>query len=182
MIFFAISGGLIPILIFVAFALLARWLKKKAESEQADQYRDLPRGPQPQRPRRKSWEQELRDALENRPPPPPIPREMPPPVSDEGQGIEVLLPPPPPLPEARFRPLAGLSESEQRYEHAQNLQQRVARQLEEGTHRRGVVASVARSQRSASTQHAIRLVRNPENLRTAILANVILGPPRALEN
>ncbi len=191
MIFFAAGGSWIPILIFIAFALLATWLKNKARAESADDYADLPRGPQQPRPepRRKSWEEELREALENRPVPPPIPREAPPPlvyippppVSEEDEGFKVYLPPPPPLAEAHFQPRAGLSESSERYEKASHLHERVARQLHDVTQRHVATIGTRPTIRSETAYDAIKMVRNPRQLRAAIVANIILGPPLALE-
>jgi hypothetical protein len=192
MILLAGIGGLIPLLIFIAFGILSQWLKKKAARERADDFRDLPHGPQPrqQQRRRASWEDELREILEDHPAPPPIRRDVPPPVfapapppipEQEDRGIEVYLPAPQPKIEPAFQPVRGLAESEQRFAHAASLQERVGQHLA-GISRRNVgMTNVERHAIAARTQEAINLVRDPKNVRNAILASVIIGPPRALD-
>ncbi|HMJ90763.1 MAG TPA: hypothetical protein VK530_13165 [Candidatus Acidoferrum sp.] len=201
MIFFAGIESLVPILIFAAFALLARWLKSKAQKESADEYHDLPRGPQPHAPsqrqrqqpkappvsRSKSWEEELRDLLENRQAPPPVRRDVPPPI---------VYAPPPPLPsyeeegalshttaleKAHLHVRAALRETDARLEHASKLQQRIAHRFQEGAHRHGKVAFVHHAERSATIRRAVQLVQDRDGLRAAMVASVILGPPRGLD-
>jgi hypothetical protein len=196
MIFFAGIESLFPLLIFAALALLGKWLKKRAAREQADEFQNVPHGPQPQRqressaapppprPRSKSWEEELRDLLEDRPAPPPVRREVPPPLIYVPQA-------PPALPEPVFTRteestigasrLHQWSESDQGYEHASSIQARVAQRLEAASHMHTVAAKATRREESLVARRAIELIRNRENLRAAIVTNVILGPPRALE-
>lgn len=145
-----------------------------------------------------NWEEELRRMLEGdqpaAPPPPVIVREqparpapappplvsrpvsVPPPMlrqeetSDEGFGRPVHLP--------------TLEQSAQSYLHASQLDKRVGDRLQQ------IDAQVTRHQPlqqqaapwiSPEAARAMAFVRDPISIRSAIIASVILGPPKALE-
>jgi hypothetical protein len=181
------AGGLIPFLIFVAFAIIAAFFEKRAKKE-----KERARNPMPGEPRRKSWEEELQDLLQNRPAPPPMRRDVPPPPPvyapappplpyEQQQEVEVYLPPPQPKIEPVFQPAHGLSHADDRYAHAASIQQRVEQHMAAVSRRGPSKAETAHHEISVRTNEAVELVRNQRNLRSAILASVILGPPKSLE-
>ena len=191
------AGGLIPFLIFVAFAVIASFFEKRAKKEKARE-----QNPLPGQLRHKTWEEELSELLKQQAPSaPPMRREaplppstyvpqpvrVPPPVyvpeqDDEARGIEVYLPPPQPNIEPVFQPMHGLTESDAGYARASELQQRVAQHMAGVTRRHVGSTQVERHEISMRTREAVDLVRNSQALRHAILASVILAPPRSLES
>lgn len=198
------------IIFLVAIAvisLLHSWWKKRngeVEGEEAPpaswpgQPARPPAGTPPpaQRPAAGNWEDELRRLLQGdesepvrRPPPvveqpsPPLlpqpaarrPRIAPRPVAvaeldgDSDVGLPVRMP--------------SLEQSAQAFLRASQLEQRVA------DHMRGVdaqvtahVATVQRKASSPAVHQAVALVRDRQSQRAALMAGIILGPPKALEN
>lgn len=76
-----------------------------------------------------------------------------------------------------------LEQSAQAFLRASNLESRVA------DHMRGIDARVTshvvaevRREKSPAVREALALVRNRQSQRAAIIAGVILGPPKALES
>jgi len=193
----AAIGGFIVLVIFITLAIIASLLNKRQDREEAPPVFRPPGRPPPPPPAR-SWEEELRRALEGtflEPPvivsPPaqrPSLRRMPPPVpvvepegpSDAG-GIEVSLSLPQPDIEPAFRPLPGLDESQQRYAGAAHLQTRVAQHMADLTRHRVGTTAAHRSQVPIETLAAARSLRSHQGARVAIIASIIMGPPRALE-
>jgi hypothetical protein len=189
------ADGLIPFLIFVAFAIIASLFEKRAKREKQQE-----RNPLPGQPRRKSWEEELNDLLkQQQPAPPPMRREvpapppaayvpppvyapLPPPIPDEeDRGIEVYFPTTHRKIDPVFQPMHGLSVADERHAHAASLQQRVEQHMASVTRRTAGTTQVERHEVSGRTHDAVELVRSRHNLRGAVLASIILGPPRALE-
>ncbi len=199
---FAGIDSLIGILIFVFIAAALSWLQKKQTEGQEDQetpspFPRQPRSPgapspprgQPQAPRPQSWEEELKRLLEGRveeapPPPPPILVQRP----------SARSPLPPPLPQAarpafpsaerspvdvEFKPLPGLTTSVQAYQEASTLQEKVQQHLRQVTRKPVGTTQVLHRAASPEATRAIGLVRDPQAVRSAILASVVLGPPRA---
>src|SRR5687767_5332932 len=142
---FADIGNLIGLLIFAAVAIASALMKKKQKDE--EQRFELPPELKPRRdrptpPPSRSWEEELRALLEERPAPPPIVQHVPPPVPrvpppphpvaerqwEEGHGESDLIVSHR-KPDGTFQPLPGLRESLEKYGHASHLQERVAEHM-----------------------------------------------------
>jgi hypothetical protein len=193
---FADIGNLIGLLIFVVIAIVSALMKKKQKDE--EQTFELPPELKPRRdrsqqpPPSRSWEEELRHLLEDRPPPPPVVQHVPPPPPMARPPVaepvwaetyrEVVLPPPQPRiePVIYHRP-AELSESEESFSPATHLQERVAEHMGELLRHRVGTTSVHRRAAAPEVTEAVKLVRSPRGVRAALIASIILGPPRALE-
>ena len=156
--------------------------------------------PRPIRPM--NWEEELRRLLEGdeaEPAPPPRPRPPVPPVVVPVPSPSVPASPSP-VPErplfqpyhapapmrtpalASEPPLAKLVHSTEAYQNAHQLQVTVAEKLAKVAELKKLQASAAPPRRhSADAQAARNLLRQPTTLRQAMMASVILGPPKALE-
>lgn len=189
---FADIGGLVGLIIFAVIAIISALLKKKEEEPFELPPELKPRGDQPKPPRR-SWEEELRRVLEQAEAPPPIvqhvPAHLPPPPPpvpsvehgwDEGR-IEVTLPTPQPNITHTFHSPRGLVESEERYAGAASLQERVSLHMADVTRHRVGTTLVQRAAASIEATDAAQIIRTHRGVRTALIASIILGPPRALE-
>jgi hypothetical protein len=192
----AAIGGFIALAIFITLAIIASLLNRRQDREDVPPVFRPPGQPPP--PPARSWEEELRRALEGTvlespaavPPPPPRPsiRRVPPPIpgfdaeerSDAG-GIEVSLSTPQANIEPVFRPFTGIDESQQRYAGASHLQERVARHMADVTRHRVGTTTAHHAEVPAETLAAARSLRTHHGARVAIIASIILGPPRALE-
>lgn len=74
-------------------------------------------------------------------------------------------------------------ESAAAYQRATELEQKVASRMEEVTHKPVQLTSVQDfKKRSVEIEQVVALLRKPQTARQGIIASVILGPPRALEN
>ena len=193
----AAIGGFLGLVVFIFIAIIASLLKKKEDREETPPAWRPP-GQPPTPPPARSWEEELRRVLEGTvlqqpppvsvPPPPPRPvvRRVPPPIpvfepdSDDG-GIQVSLSVPQPNIEPSFQQLPGLIESPARYAGAAQLQQRVAHHMADVTRHRVGTTVAHRAEVPAETLAAARSLRTRNGARAAIIASIILGPPRALE-
>lgn len=206
--FFAASGleSLITIAIFLGIAVVSAWLKRKQQADDdtetwpAEPHRPTPPArpltptPRPQVPRPTkpaSWEEELRKLLEGdepAPQPPPVivyetPRPRPPPAA------------PPPVPRRapviireaddemeRGLPvhLPSLTQSGQAYKRASQLDVSMAEHLRQISEK--VTTHAPAMKRLPPALHpAFALIRNRASLQSAIVASLILGPPKALE-
>lgn len=194
---FADIGNIVGLLIFAVIAVVSALLKKKekAEEETFELPPELkPRRDRPTPPPSRSWEEELRHLLEDRPVPPPIVQHIPPPAPriptpprpvvaqqwEEGHGESDLSLPHPHL-GGTFQPIPGLRESQERYGHASHLQERVAEHMGESLRHRVGTTSVHRALATIEAVDVAQMVRTRRGLRTAMIASIILGPPRALE-
>jgi hypothetical protein len=78
------------------------------------------------------------------------------------------------------KPLANFTQAETRYFHASQLQEQVAR------HMQGIDAATRRHKAAAAIvperRPLIRLLKTRASMKEAIIASVLLGPPRALES
>jgi hypothetical protein len=206
----AAISGLIGLVVFIAIAIISSLLKRKEGGDfelppELKSRRDKPPRQEPAPAR--NWEEQLRQLLEERPAPPPIVEELPPPAPawqgqpqqviasrapgkpairairppDPEPHIEVALRPPSPQIEPSFQQLPGLTDSDARYTAASHLQERVVQHLAEVTRHRVGTTSVTRHEISPEVRDAIGLVRDHKAIRAAMLASIILGPPRALE-
>jgi len=148
-----------------------------------------------------SWEEELRRLLEGEAPAAPPPMRPPPVViSQAPRAIPVTPPPlprpayapqpqpfmgsPPPVPvsfEAPPRQLATLAESSQAYERASTLGSTVSQYIESVPGQAVQLTRVVRNQTSPELIAAVSLFKNAQSARQAIIASIILGPPKALE-
>lgn len=186
-------SGLIGLIVFVVIAIVASFLKRKEESfelppelkPRREQPPQAPPPPYSAPPVKRSWEEELRALLEDRPAPPPITQQAPP------------VPPPIIYPTARrievqpedeeggrtapFPASSGFRESNTRYAEASHLQQRVMSRMAEVSRHRVGTTLVERRAISAEAQELVTALRSPKGVRHAVLASIILGPPRALE-
>lgn len=202
---FAGIESLLGVLIFILISVLASWLQKKQRQEHEEGGPSGPTrkpagrtGPTPAttpgrpEPEQLSWEEELKrllgGTLETPAPPPP-----PPPVLTRPRQPERPAPPPlvhettpgPVLPEhnpveVSFKALPTLTESVHAYQEASGLDDKVKLHLSEVTRKRVGLTSVHHRPSSREATEAMALVRNPTSVRSAVLASIILGPPRSL--
>src|SRR5262245_62016304 len=191
---------LILLLVLGSLYALQAWWKKKAEKEEAEapppwpgQQQSGPARPQPPaRPPAQTpaarWEEELRRLLEGdsaKPAPPPV----------------VMMPPPLP-PQSPRKPVAPkpvvvvdrdmetglpvrmpkLEHSAQAFLRASQLESKVAEQMRR-VEQQVTAHKTVESRRGVSPdiRQAIGLVRNRQSQRAAIIAGIVLGPPKALE-
>jgi hypothetical protein len=191
-------SGLIGLIIFIVIAIVSSLLKRKEETfelpPELKPRRDKP--PQQQPTAARSWEEELRHLLEGRAAPPPIAPRAPPPVAPvarmvpayapapevEEPHIQVSLRTPHARIEPTFKSFGGLTESGSRYSDASHLQERVTQHLADATRHRVGTTSVLRREPSADARELVGTLRDPRNIRRAMLASIILGPPRAFES
>jgi hypothetical protein len=195
-------SGLIWLIIFVVIAIVSSFFKKKAETE--DEW-ELPPELKPRRdelppltrPAASRWEEELRRTLQQHPAPavpPPLIQPLPPrevrpvyrhvhedPTVAEEPHLEVLLPTPPPFIEHVFQPLPGLTESTQRYAQAATLEERVQKHMQSVTGHRVGAASVVHAELTPEIRALVDSFKTANGARAAILASIILGPPRAFD-
>ena len=205
--FAAIEIKLILVVGFLIASAISQWMKKRKGAEEGqDTPAPLPHprrvgGPPPvHQPETKpvSWEEELRRLLQGEPaepapapppivvhetrrvPPPILPRPEPAPrhrsvfeVEDQPSPMDVDVQP-------KFQPLPELTESVQAYQQASQLDRKVEAHLREVTQRPVGSTSVQHQGTTPEARAALALLRNPQSARTAILASLILGPPRAL--
>ncbi len=198
-------GNLLWLIILVVIAVVSSLFKKKAETE--DDW-ELPPELKPrrdelppvQRPHASRWEEELRRTLQQHPAPaapvapPPIIHHLPPrevrpvyrhvhedPTVEEEPHLEVVLPTPPPFVEHVFQPLPGLTESTQRYAQAATLGERVQKHMQSATGHRIGTASVHHAELTPEIRALVDSFKTAKGARSAILASIILGPPRAFD-
>jgi hypothetical protein len=150
-------------------------------------------------PKATNWQEELRRLLEGetaprpQPAPPPVLAQPPPlprpprqqpaapppflartqiPVPDEGREQETGLP----------VKMPSLEQSAQAYLHARTLDARITERLKQVE--QAVISHPKpqiRRETSAAVRHGLALLRDRPSQRAAIIASVILGPPKALE-
>ena len=191
--------NLVGLIIIAAIWILSALFKRKEDTST-----ELPpelkarRGHSPPPPPAASnWEEELRRVLGQPavevPPPvftPPArtvrrPAAPPPPLPDDMEAhIEVSLATPSPNIEPTFQPLAGLTESTQHYAQAASLQERVQQHMRSlTTHRVGstVASSIGQQGVSPEFRELIDALHKPTGARSGIVASIIFGPPRGLE-
>ena len=191
---------LITIAIFVVIAIISSWLKKKQEPEdeswpgQSPSPPDRPAERPKPRPKAASWEEELRRLLEgdepaSAPAPPVIVHEAPrPPRSPSA--VPPLRPVPPPVPAIERDEediglpvhLPPLTQSVQAYQRASQLDLQVAerlRRIEQQVTHHTIAPKVDVT--SPEILAGKSMLRDRKALRSAIVATVILGPPKAFE-
>ena len=200
---------LLTILFLIGAVFVHSFMKKKQEREAETWLDDMKpddgerprRASRPARPSPTNWEEELRRFLEGEQAPPPVvrpeptrkppplvrsesvtpPRPAPPPLiirpvpapvhsyeSDEGRGLPVRLP--------------ELSESARAIARASQIDARVEEHLRQvaasvGTHSRTPVSASPRRPQ----KEVLALIKDRSTLRAAIVASIVLGPPKALE-
>lgn len=185
---------LITLLVVGAFWLLPTLIEKLRERRASREANDPGRAPPTRReasaqedPGPESWEEELRRLLEGspapRPPEPSVPAHVPPP-----------LPAPPlaqPIPARRIAPSVAeemdpLEASTRAYFKASQVENATTALLSAATAKsdrpatRAFLTSSLRPAASPVGISARQLLKNRQSLREAMVASVILGPPRAL--
>ncbi len=194
----AAISGLIGLIIFIAIAIISSLFKRKEEEfELPPELKPRRDKPPPSPPHQqpspaRTWEQELRQLLENRPAPPPIVRAKTPPSpprivravssATAESHIQVALPAPRTNVEPAFQTLPGLTQSDARYADAASLQQRVTQHLADVTRHRVGTTVVTRREATAEARDVALALHNRQSVRRAIVAAIVLGPPRALES
>jgi len=99
-----------------------------------------------------------------------------------GRERPILSPPPlPPGVEITSQQLASLSESKQAYARASQLDQTAAARIERTPGQHVQLTTVIRRTTSPEVMQVVSLFKNARAARQAVIASVILGPPRALE-
>jgi hypothetical protein len=196
--------GLVIILILIVMSAAANWLKRRGQSEETEIWPDEaepgdqspthrraapPDAPAtPPRPARSSWEEELRRLLEGETPrrPEPKPAPTPPPVRPVVITPSKPVPAPPPLTTAA--PASGrartIGQTAVALGRARELQRRAADDFRRAQSRIGgrplLSAMERRRDRSEEIRRAREWFSNPQAARQAVIASVILGPPRAV--
>lgn len=202
--------SLVGLIIFAVITMIASWLKKKqgegtddssAPPPRRSRTMDMPAPPPLDEPAQPvSWEAELRRLLQGetaetptappppvvyearRPAPPQFPQAEPPPLPEHRDVFEVIEEPNPMNVDVqpRFQPLPTLTESVQAYQQASQLDRKVQDHLREVTQRPVGSTGVLRKGATPEATAALALVRSRHSVRAALLASVILGPPKAL--
>lgn len=202
--------SLIAFVVILLLSGLTNWLRQRKglPPGEAEEETDRPVPPRV-RPRRPGapeetpapppefdLERELRRLFgeeEAKPPAPPPPVEVTPPKAP--------APPPPPLPRPGFgsleeapapaRELAALAEAEQAYQRASAIDAEAQARLEAARARAEAAKALATARRAAEAHRAagpapevdaVRAsLRSPRTARQAVLASLVFGPPKALE-
>jgi len=185
--------------------LLSALFGRKDDKQPPPPPRPDPSRPRPQ-PASTSWENELRRLLDNQgqqtAPPPRMPQPMVPPSVPRVVSVPrpmpviietptpaapsrirpVLVPPPlPPGLQPSNQPLATLSESQQAYARASQLDKSAAARIERVPGQEVQLTTVTRQAASPELAEAVSLFKNPQAARLAVIASVVLGPPRAFQ-
>jgi len=159
-----------------------------------------PPPPPPSNP--ENWEEELRRLLGGEPviaPPPPL---LPPPPVPPARPARPFAPAPVmaeemepiqtatlrraeervqhALDERPFQPLPVLAEATPAFVQASQLDERMSQQLREVTRHAVGTTCVLRKATTPTAAEALALVRNPRAIRSALVASIILGPPKSL--
>lgn len=192
-------------LISLIIDLLSALFGESKKPDNPPRNRPDPSQPRPQL-RPTPWEDELRRLLENQSPPaaaPPPPRPLVATAPQMPRAITVRTPPPvatpvppfsfgrvrpiismPPLPpgvELQNRDLASLSESKQAYSRASQLDKDAAARIARVPGEPIQLTTVTRRPSSPEVTQVVSLFKNARSTRQAVIAAVILGPPRAFE-
>jgi hypothetical protein len=202
--------SLITALVLMIVSALAAVMKKKAAEGRDDSAPRPPSPPQPgPSPRPTSWEDELRRLLNNqqstprppmRPSPPPVVATRPQPLSPAPPVvIKPMLVPPDrraivPVPTPVLKPalvpsgvqvsaaqLAPLNQSREAYERASQLDKKVADHIDRVPDQPVLTTSVLRRSVSPEITQVVEMFKSAQAARQAVMASLILGPPRALQ-
>jgi hypothetical protein len=196
--------GLFTIIMLMLLFAASNWLKRRAEPEESEQWPDeIEPGDQPPdhrrtaapgepgaRPVRSSWEEELRRLLEGesrRPEPKPTPP-APPPIRPAVVTPSRPVPAPPSLPPVTAGTPHGkvqtIGQTALLLGRTRELQRRATDELRRAKAQIGGRPIVSPQERRHDQSEEIRQARgwfrNPQAARQAVIASVILGPPRAL--
>jgi len=196
----------ILIIAIAVLSLLHSWWKKRNGQGDEDAVpwpttppRRPPVGPPQNRPasappsQAANWEDELRRLMgeePSRPAPPPVvvqqappplprtpalrpkPAQRPEPIADYGREMETSFP----------AQMPSLAHSAQAFQHTSNFETKATAHLQRADQQ--VVAHpkfYMKREASPEVRQAVSLVRNRQSQRAAILAGIILGPPKAME-
>ena len=197
-------------LILIVVAAIIAWFRKLGQDQtgrdrssgRPDSMPQRPGTPPRTSPGPSSWEEELRRLLEGESPTAPRPTRPPVVISQPPRTAPPVAPPivrpvlisssrpvpaaaaPPPMPakiETSAGQLASLRESRQAYERASTLDVSVAQHIQGVPGQAVQATSVIRRPVSAEITQAVSLFKNAQTSRQAVLASIILGPPRSLE-
>lgn len=186
-------------LLFVAGSAIFNWWQKRGQTEDWSQL-DKPGAP-PRQPRKTDWEEDLRRMLEMESPAAPPPSRPPPMVQEaptrRAPAIPVYQPPkPPPIPILTHVPVeaaegegtivhshrAPLVQSSAGYERASHIEESVAAHIKDVTTHHVAMTYVRRHfARSAEVEAVLTQFRSPHSARQAVMAAMILAPPKGLE-
>jgi hypothetical protein len=201
-----IDNSLLLLLIFVAVSIISSWLQKKQkgqqdEEEEAQPPKRRPHGPSAPPPppvgrpvpRPRSWEEELKRLLEGQIEEPPAPPPPPTPVVVQPRPPAPRVPPPLPARtaesprpaehspvEVTFQALPGLTQATHAYAEASTMEEKVQQHLREVTQKPVGLTKVLHRASTAEATGARALIRDRHSVRSALLASIILGPPRGL--
>jgi hypothetical protein len=201
---FAIPDQLIFLLVVVVISMLHSWWKKRKGEPEVESPSEpwpgqksgrTPTAPPTGRPasppgKAASWEEELRRLLQGeepvRPAPPPVVVQLPPPLPrtasrpaprpvivqqsdpDMDKGLSVKMP--------------TLEQSAQAFLRASQLESKVAAHMQRVDQQVTAHPKLATKKEVApAIRQAIGLVRHRESQRAAIIAGIVLGPPKAME-
>ncbi len=172
---------MLVVLVIMVLSGLANLIKKFQGQPRDTSWEDESQ-PSPSKPQQ-SWEEELRRMLEEKP------KTVAPPVLAPTAYRPATLRPSATANRQEEGPaspaLAHLTQSATVYERASMLHERVAAHLHQVDERtelhRPAVPIVHTKKRSAEAHAAVTLLRNPAHARQAIIASLILGPPKSLE-
>lgn len=194
---------LIFLVVIGGFYLLQAWWKSKAEKEQADAPPPWPGqkpppspGPGPGQPPAGQpaptpaarWEEELRRLLEGgapKPTPPPV-APVPPPLPPKPPR-KSLVPKPVVVTDADMETglpvrMPTLEKSAQAFLRASRLESKVAEHMQRVSNQVTTHKKIElRRDISPEIRQAVGLVRQRQSQRAAIIAGMVLGPPKALE-
>jgi len=198
--------SLITVIVIFLITVAANWMKKmKQQGEQPGTTPppNVPGSAEPSRPvqtppRPTSWEEELRRLLEGETPAAPAPRPQPPIVIAQSrpQPAPTLRPIQPPpvfaqpsvaLPQpvqvvVRAGNLASMEESKRAYERASQLDKAVSARIEKVPGEHVQPTTVIRRPPPPDIAQVVSLFKSSRTARQAVIASIILGQPRALED
>lgn len=178
--------SLLIVLAIMIFSGLANLVKKFQGQPRDTSWEDESQpAPSPSRPAQSSWEDELRRMLEEE-----KPKHVAPPLLAPTMYKPATLRPSATVHHQEEGPsspsLAHLTQSATVYERAAALHERVAAHLHQvGQHtelHRPALPVAHTKQPSAEAEAAVALLRKPASARQAIIASIILGTPKSLEN
>ncbi len=201
----------ITFLVIIVVAIVSTWIKNRAArtDDQSNPSANPPDRRPP--PRMTSWEEEMRRLLEGeagtpppRPRPPPVVIAQPPPLVAPKPPLvptaapvirpvivprtarpAIELPPsatmsPKPAEAAVVRK-AGLSESKLAYERASQIDKTVSQHIDRVPGQRVLATVVQRRPPPPEIAQGRSLFKNAQSARQAVIASIILGPPKSLD-
>jgi hypothetical protein len=202
--------AIVTIAALVGLSVLSSWMKKRSETEQAEEWPEeknasptrtppvrqrstlAPPPSQPRPAKALNWEEELRRLLEGdtAPPPPPPPIVIQEIRPEPVQEIAPVVPAPmhraiaaETEEEGPQGILASLTDSRKAYERALRIQDETSRHLKHAAASARVAPVVMqRTTLAPDIQDMVRNLHAPSQARRAFIASLIFNPPKALEH